>query len=165
MSTCKHASLRLGLLGLALLLGASQSQAHHSFAMFDMSKKTAVTGTVRDFEWTNPHVWLWVDVTDAKGTVTSYGFEGAAPGELSRTGGWTKHSVNKGDKITVEYSPLKDGRAGGTLGRVTTADGKVIGRAPGAPGAGAPGGPGGPGGFGGAGAAGSGPPAPPPGAH
>jgi len=130
----RGASTSAGLLSVGWLLAAGQCYAHHSFAMFDMAKKGSVTGTVRSFEWSNPHVWLWVDVSDAQGNVTSYGFEGSAPGELARTGGWTKRSVNKGDKITVEYSPLKDGRPGGTLGRVTLADGKVIGRPPGGPG-------------------------------
>jgi len=124
---------------LAALLCAAPAWAHHSFAMFDMNRHLSVTGTVRALEWSNPHVWLWVDVTDDKGNVVAYGFEGASPAELSRNAHWTKHSVAPGERVTVQYSPLKDGRPGGSLGVVTKADGTMI-RA-GAP---PPGGPGAP---------------------
>jgi hypothetical protein len=130
----------------ATLLAGGLAVAHHSFAMFDNTKQQTVTGTVRTLEWTNPHVWLWVDVPDDKGGTVAYGFEGAAPGEMTRMGGWTKRSVIMGDKVTVQYRPLKDGRPGGSLGKVTTADGKTLGNSGRG---GGPGGPGGPGGGGG----------------
>jgi hypothetical protein len=156
-------------------VSATSAYAHHSFAMFDNTKNLTVTGTVNTLEWANPHIWLWIDVAEADGKVVKYGFEGAAPGEMSRQSGWTKRSVIKGDKVTVQYRPLKDGRPGGTMGRVTKADGKVVGNAGtrgggpggpgGPPGAGGPGGPGGEPGAGGppGGAAGAGPGGPPPG--
>jgi hypothetical protein len=136
----------LGLLRAIALMGAlvsiaGPSSAHHSFAMFDNTRTESISGTVYAFEWSNPHAWLWIDVDDGKGNDVKWGFEGAAPSELSRSG-WSKRILNPGDKVTVEYKPLKDGRPGGSLGKVTKSDGTIIGgRGPG----GGPGGPGGPG--------------------
>jgi hypothetical protein len=111
----------------ALLLAVSigSVSAHHSFAQFDMSKILKLDGTVRTLEWTNPHVWLWVDVSDGEGGHKVWGLEGAAIGEMSRRG-WSRQIVKAGDKITVEIHPLRDGRAGGSLGKVTLADGQVL---------------------------------------
>jgi hypothetical protein len=108
--------------------------------MFDRSKKVTVTGTVRTFEWTNPHVWLWLNAVNEKGETVVWGFEGVAPGEATRLSGWSKDTFVKGEKLTVEAAPLKDGRAGGSLGKITRADGTVVSR-----GAQPPPGPGGPG--------------------
>lgn len=113
---------------LATLVTAS-GMAHHSFAMFADTQVT-VTGTVKKLEWTNPHIWLWIDVTDDKGAVTTWGFEGSAPAEMLRAG-WTKRSVAVGEKITVTGRPLKDGRPGGSMGSVTKADGARVGKAQG----------------------------------
>lgn len=136
--------LAIVLSGTSVLGGAALARAHHSFAMFDNSKKLTVTGTVRALEWSNPHIWLWVDVPDDKGNVVAYGFEGAAPGELSRMSNWTKRAVAPGEKVTVQFSPLKDGRPGGTLGAVTKADGTVLGNNARGGGPGGPPGAGGP---------------------
>jgi hypothetical protein len=115
-------------------VGSGPAAAHHSFAQFDMSKTLTLNGTVRTLEWTNPHLWLWLDVPDGKGGEKVWGLEGAAVGEMSRRG-WSRQIVKPGDKITVEIHPLRDGRAGGSLGKVTLADGSVLagGQAPGAP--------------------------------
>src|SRR5208282_4114949 len=69
-------------------LDTGTAYAHHSFALFDSANTITVSGTVRTFEWTNPHDWLWVDVMNHDGTQTSWGFESAAPGELVRLAGW-----------------------------------------------------------------------------
>src|SRR5580658_8334455 len=95
-------------------MAASTAHAHHSFATFDMNKTVTIKGTVRTFEWTNPHTWVWVDVADDHGAVATWGLEGAAPGELSRHG-WNKHSVSPGDKISVDVQPLKTGQTGGSF--------------------------------------------------
>ena len=93
--------------------------AHHSYAMFDQTKRLTLTGTVRAVEWANPHVWVWVDVDDGKGGVTPWGFETNAPSELVRFFGWTKNSLTVGDKVTVDYAPLRSGRNGGALRTLT----------------------------------------------
>jgi len=95
------------ILAVSVLMVPNAVWAHHSYAMFDQTKKLTVQGTVRALEWANPHVWLWVDVSDGAGSTVSYGFESNAPSELARFFGWNKLSVIAGNKITVDYSPLK----------------------------------------------------------
>lgn len=113
----------LPLLTLALL-GASEAIAHHSTAMFDMSKTVTVQGTVEAFEWTNPHSWIWLNVPNADGGMDRYGIEGMSPNYLSRVG-WTRRALNPGDKVSVDINPLRDGRKGGFCVAVTLADGKT----------------------------------------
>jgi hypothetical protein len=120
----KHATLH-ALLALLLWAGCDSAPAHHSFAMFDMSKTLTLSGTVTNFEWTNPHSWIWIQVPDGKGGSQLWGLEGQAPGELTRHG-WTRHSINIGDKISVQIHPLKDGQLGGSFRVVTLADGTVL---------------------------------------
>jgi len=145
--------------GLAALLSAGvvttslpqPAQAHHSFSQFDRTRQLVLKGTVYKLQWMNPHVWLWVSVPKPGGGVTIWGLEASAPGEMARTGGWSKHSLTPGEPITVQVSPLKDGRPGGSMGQITLADGKILGgRRDGGgppPGGGGPGGA--PAGFGG----------------
>jgi hypothetical protein len=120
----KHASSNR-LIAALLWAPCSVALAHHSFAMFDMSKTLTLAGTVTNFEWTNPHAWLWIQVPDSKGGSQLWGLEGQAPGELTRHG-WTRHSINVGDKISVQIHPLKDGELGGSFGIVTFANGTVL---------------------------------------
>jgi hypothetical protein len=125
--------LACGALAAALPRGAA---AHHSFATFDNTKTVTLAGTVKTFEWTNPHTWIWLVVSDGKGAEQVWGLEGAAPGELTRHG-WNRRSINPGDKITVGIHPLRDGRAGGSYASVTFADGHSL-TTGSPPGAGAP---------------------------
>lgn len=106
-------------------LAGSAAQAHHSFAMFDTTKCLTVTGTVRKFEWNFPHTWIWVDVINKSGTVDAWGFEGEPPADLSRWG-WRINTLKKGDKVTVKFSPKRDGKKAGAFNSVTTPDGKVM---------------------------------------
>ena len=114
------------LLTIALMAAASPGIAHHSYSMFDQTKRLTLTGTVRAVEWANPHVWVWVDVDDGKGGITPWGFETNAPSELVRFFGWTKNSLRVGDKVTVDYAPLRSGRNGGALRTLTLADGRTL---------------------------------------
>lgn len=153
-----------GLVSALVVTVSLPASAHHSFAMFD-SKNVVLSGTVRSYEWTNPHTWLWLYVTqvdgkpvsDDKGQPQIWGLEGTAPGELTRQGG-TKNDFKAGDAVKVTIRPLKSGQHGGSLGQVVFADGRVIGG--GLPGGGGPpgGGPGGPGGPPGAGGPAGAPP-------
>lgn len=133
MSICRHQRIRpLAVLMAFSVLAAGLppcAVAHHSFATFDNTKTVTLVGTVKTFEWTNPHTWIWLVVTDAKGAGQVWGIEGAAPGELTRHG-WTRHSLNAGDKITLDIHPLRDGRAGGSYSRVTFADGHSLSAGP-----------------------------------
>ena len=98
--------------------------AHHSFAMFDNTKEVTVVGTVKEFQWTNPHSWLQVNVPGADGKMVEWSFEGGSPGILSRNG-WKRTSVKPGDKVTVIFYPLKDGKPGGSFLEVKAPDGKT----------------------------------------
>jgi hypothetical protein len=93
---------------------ASVAAAHHGFAVFDTSSQKAITGTVKLFEWTNPHTWVWLDVPNDKGGVDTWGFEGMSPNFLGRRG-WTRKTLQPGDKITVTYFGMKDGSKGGAF--------------------------------------------------
>lgn len=113
---------RSGVLAIAALaLTAATLSAHHSFAAFDMSKEQTITGVVSRFDWTNPHTFIWVDVTNEKGVVESWAIEGMSPNYLGRRG-WSKHSVKPGDKITVSIRPLKEGKTGGMFIRAQIGD-------------------------------------------
>jgi hypothetical protein len=99
--------------------------AHHSFAMFDMAKTQSWQGKVREVQWTNPHVWIELTVTEG-GKATELSFEGAAIPVL-KNAGWTKDMVKAGDAITIVGHPYKDGRPGGSIDHVLLADGSKIG--------------------------------------
>jgi hypothetical protein len=83
-----------------------------------------VTGTVHKVDWTNPHIWLWIDVTNDKGTTDTFGFEGMSPNFLARRG-WTRTTLKVGDKITINYRPMKDGSKGGMF-MTGQANGKAL---------------------------------------
>jgi hypothetical protein len=107
---------------------AGAADAHHSFAMYDATKLVTITGTVKEFQWTNPHAILWVYVDPEKtGKTELWSFElSTSPGPLSRLG-WTKHSLGPGDKVAVEINPLRDGQHGGSLKKATlVATGQVL---------------------------------------
>ena len=95
--------------GLAFCLCTFPVQAHHSFsAQFDAKKPLKMTGTVTSVEWQNPHSWFYIDVKDAAGTVTNWGFELASPNLLLRNG-WTRTTLGVGDVVTVEGFHAHDG--------------------------------------------------------
>ncbi len=106
----------------ALALTPVCADAHHSFAMFDQSKQVTVAGTVREFQWTNPHAFI--EVEDAQGK--TWGIELNSPNNLVRQG-WKRTILKSGDKISVTLNPLRDGRPGGLFNAVTLPDGKVLG--------------------------------------
>jgi len=95
--------------GLSLFAAAVPVHAHHSFAAeFDATKPVKLTGTVTKIEWTNPHVWFYVDIKDETGTVTNWGFELGSPNGLMRAG-WTRNSMKVNEVVTIEGSAAKDG--------------------------------------------------------
>ncbi|HET9833103.1 MAG TPA: DUF6152 family protein [Vicinamibacterales bacterium] len=113
---------RFGVLVIAaVVMTAATLSAHHSFAAFDMSEVKTITGVVSRFDWTNPHTFIWVDVTNDKGVVESWAIEGMSPNYLGRRG-WSKNSVKPGDKITVTVRPLKEGKTGGMFIRAQIGD-------------------------------------------
>ena len=111
---------------IAALLVATSALAHHSNSAFDGDKVTVLTGTVTEWKWTNPHVWIVVSVDDGNGGKVTWAIEGRTPGQLVRTG-WSRTTLKPGETITVDFSPAKDGTRTGLLTRVRRADGTVVG--------------------------------------
>jgi hypothetical protein len=116
----------IALLFVALGFGGNVAIAHHSYAMYDQAKQVFIEGTVRALEWTNPHIWVWVDVDDGKGGRIPYGFEAQAPSELRRFFGWSSTSLKSGDRVRVQYGPLRSGKNGGVLQTITFPDGRKL---------------------------------------
>ena len=126
MRTKATSSLRISsLAGFAALAVAAPALAHHSTAAFDMEKTIEITGTIEDFQWTNPHTWTNVKVEGSDDTAGIYGLEGMSPNYLGRNG-WTKSTLKPGDKVTLQVHPLKDGRKGGFMVAVKLPDGTLL---------------------------------------
>jgi hypothetical protein len=107
--------------GLALV--SAPSFAHHSAVMFDDAKEITVSGTVKEFQYTNPHSWLLVDVKNQDGTVTTWGFEAEGPSTLIRAG-IRKSDLAPGTALTITGHPMRDGRPAAAWVRATRGDGK-----------------------------------------
>lgn len=122
--------LRRGMAAAAVVgwsvLACSSAQAHHSFAMFDQTQQVTLHGTVKDFQWTNPHSFIELVTVDASGVSTSWSVELNSPNNLKRQG-WKSSSIKVGDVVTLVMNPLRDGRGGGLFIRVTLPDGTTLG--------------------------------------
>ncbi len=108
----------------ALAFGTS-AQAHHSFAMFDQTRKVVLKGKVTEFQWTNPHSFIELDVAGADGKTVHWSLELNSPNNLKRQG-WSRDAVKPGDEVSVTFNPLKDGRPGGLFNSLVLPNGKVL---------------------------------------
>ena len=112
--------------GIGLLLISASLFGHHSdAAQFDVSKPVKVTGVVKKVEWTNPHIWFYVDVKDEKGNVTTWGFSGLPPGMAMRKG-FTKDTLKIGETVMVQGFRAKDGCNNASGFILTFADGRQV---------------------------------------
>ena len=119
-------SLHVLAIGVAVSL-AIPVLAHHSASMFDDARVVEKKGTVKELQWTNPHVWLQV-VIDENGKKTEWSLEGGSPNSLSRQG-WRSTTFKAGDVVTVRLRPMKDGTAAGQfVGAKFETDGHTVGR-------------------------------------
>lgn len=109
--------------GLAVF-GFEPAMAHHSFAMFDQTKTVVLQGVISKFEWTNPHVFVYVDVKKNDKTVT-HTLEGSSP-SLMRHAGWKFDTLKPGDRVEVTVHPFKEGKSGGMLVTVKLPNGQVV---------------------------------------
>jgi hypothetical protein len=100
--------LRYTLIAIAAMLAASSALAHHSFAMFDQSKVVPLQGVVKDFRWTNPHVFIQVLVKADDGTDQEWSIEMTSPEHLARVG-WRPGTIKPGDKVILNIHPMRDG--------------------------------------------------------
>jgi Family of unknown function (DUF6152) len=109
----------------AAVLSAAPAPAHHSGAMFEATKTVTLKGVVKVFEYTNPHSWLWITVTNEDGTMTDWGFEAEGPSTLLRAG-IKKGDLKPGDKITITGRPEKDGRPAAAWVNAVKEDGTTL---------------------------------------
>jgi hypothetical protein len=116
-------TLTAALSACAALLSAAPALAHHSFAMFDMDNEKTVSGTVTDFQWANPHSWIYVKALSPTGEQETWGVEGMSPSFLERRG-WTRTMIKPGDKVTLVFHPTRSGGKGGAFVSVTLPDGR-----------------------------------------
>jgi hypothetical protein len=127
-------NLKVCSLGAVLAVAiAAPAFAHHSFAMFDAEKIITAKGTVKEFEWTNPHSWLRVMIADpASGRELQWAFEMSSPATMKNLG-MTPDTVKPGDTVTVTYHPLRDGSRGGQFMQALLPNGQLAVRRPGGP--------------------------------
>ena len=107
-------------------LAAQTLLAHHSAAMFDAEKVKELTGTVKEFQWKNPHVWIQIYVPNAAGAKEEWSIEGGGPNSLSRQG-WRPTTFKPGDAVSIKVNPMKDGSAAGQFIGAKFADGTTVG--------------------------------------
>ena len=113
-----------GIAGVAIY--AIPAAAHHSFAMFDAAKTMTIEGTVKEFQWTNPHSWIHLMVTDAEGKSVQWSVELGGPSGLVRQG-WVPKTLTPGMDIKLVIHPLSSGDPGGQFLQVTLPDGRQLG--------------------------------------
>ena len=99
---------------------------HHSNNMFDPQKEVVLQGTVKDFQWTNPHIWIQVNVPGADGKVVEWSIEGGSPNLVGRQG-WKRNSFKPGDKVTIKARPMRNGDPGGSFISAEFEDGRRLG--------------------------------------
>lgn len=109
----------------AVLSGLGAAVAHHSFAMFALDKVSTISGTVKEWQWTNPHCWLELEVKKPDGTTQQYSFESRSIYLMTRAH-VSRHTLQPGMAVTVTYNPLRDGMPGGSLLTATAADGTAL---------------------------------------
>lgn len=115
------------MISFCLLLVPLASVAHHSSAMFNKDKVLDVTATVREFQWTNPHVWIQITLENDQGELEEWSIEGLGPNGLFRNG-WRPNSFKPGDVVEIRFNPMRDGtNAGGFIG-AKFPDGRTLGR-------------------------------------
>jgi hypothetical protein len=110
----------------AAVVASSPALAHHSFAMFDSDQKTTLAGTVKEFQWSNPHAWIFVMVPNHDGQLEQWAVEMGGPGQIARQG-WTAKTLMPGMDVKLTIHPLRDGTNGGQFMAVTLPDGTQLG--------------------------------------
>jgi N6-adenosine-specific RNA methylase IME4 len=104
---------------------AAAASAHHSGAMYEPMKTITLKGVVKEFQYTNPHSWLWITVTNDDQTTTDWGFEAEGPSTLFRNG-IKKNDLRPGDKVTITGRPMRDGRPAAAWLNAVKEDGRVL---------------------------------------
>ena len=105
---------------------ATGAVAHHSFAMFDRTRTATVSGTVREFQWTNPHAYIQLTSRDSAGRAVEYSLEMGAPMYLYARG-WRPRTLRPGSQVSIQYNPLRNGDPGGVVLEVMDGEGNPVG--------------------------------------
>jgi hypothetical protein len=121
----RRAGLRIAAALVVGLAATAVAQAHHSFAMFDSEHQIKVKGEITRFDWTNPHIYMFLTGGEAGKDVKAWTIEGASPGILNRVG-WKFNMLKAGDKVTMVIAPLRSGETGGLLKEIRLADGRIF---------------------------------------
>jgi len=116
--------MKVAILAAGIALAAAPALAHHSFAMFDQTKLMTLEGTVHEFQWTNPHAFIELDVRNGART-RRWAIELNSPNNLTRQG-WRRGSLRAGERISVRIAPLRNGNTGGLFLDLKKADGRVL---------------------------------------
>ena len=118
-----NAARQLGAVGLCAF--AMAASAHHSGSMFDRAETVTLEGTVKEYQFQNPHTWIEVMVPDADGNLVQWSIEGETRKTMTRIGlGYTK--LHAGDKVKIRAHPLRDGRTGGSFIDIVLPDGTLV---------------------------------------
>jgi hypothetical protein len=122
----KTNSPALTAIALSLAMTSAPAWAHHSFAMFDQSRTVTIKGEVAEFQWTNPHAFIELDVANDGGGKDRWSIELNSPNNLTRQG-WRRSSLKPGETVSVTLNPLRNGKKGGLFKKVVFADGHELG--------------------------------------
>jgi Family of unknown function (DUF6152) len=112
--------------GAALVASGGAALAHHSFAMFDADQQATLSGTVKEFQWVNPHAWIYLMVANHDGQLDQWAIELGGPGNLTRQG-WSPKTLTPGMDVKLVIHPLRDGTNGGQFIGLTLPDGTQLG--------------------------------------
>jgi hypothetical protein len=108
----------------ASVLACETAIAHHSFAPMDLTRTVTLDGVIKEFQWTNPHTWIEIDVVNEDGEVEHWSIEANSPNQLTRQG-WRSTDLAPGDHVVLVINPLRSGDPGGLYRRITLGDGEV----------------------------------------
>ncbi len=123
--TMQKSGLKLVLLAGLAAGAASLAMAHHSYSAFNVTTERVIVGTIKKFDWSNPHTWAWIDVPNEQGGVDTWGVEGMSPNYLARRG-WSRTTLKPGDKLTLTIRPMKDGSKGGMWVTAKRPSGEIL---------------------------------------
>lgn len=124
--TVSNRHFGIALVAWGVLLSVPALWAHHGLAAFDTTHTVKMEGTVTEFQWINPHAYIYADLTDDKGKVANWKLEMGSLGMLKRFGGWTPDTVKRGDHVKVQGFRAKDGSPYMSLGKIELPDGRTL---------------------------------------
>ena len=123
----KRVIFTVGVLAAAAAFVGRPMFAHHAATMFDTAKVIEVSGTVKELQWTNPHIWIQIYVQGTSGSREEWSIEGGGPNTLSRQG-WRPTTFKPGETVTFRINPMRDGTPAGLFVGAKFSDGKTLGR-------------------------------------